>query len=210
MALEVAKQNSAKIVAAASGRRTLGVEDDSSSESGESPQKRARGKCQPHMQPTTVDNLQLVEIEYGGIRFKACRAKQQIYVEARADVAKAIVDACLDRTASQILDATSEMMTSKPKEGCQPKPDAAAEGCQPTGTKRIGFIVSKASYEVRYVAEDGTKRRTIGGLKVRTSNNKGMSLSPDEHDENMRRVHRAARAKWNELDKSGEPRFTLE
>lgn len=76
MVLEVAKQKWAAIDAAASGRRALGVEDDSSSESGESPQKRARGKCQPHMQPATVDNMQLVEIEYGGIRFKACKAKK--------------------------------------------------------------------------------------------------------------------------------------
>ena len=165
--------------------------------------------------------MHLVSIEYQGGRFRACKGRKTCFVEARADVAKAIVTACLDRTEKEIMDATNKMMRSKPKdgcqpkrnaapEGCQPKRDAAAEGCQPTDAKTIGFSVAQSTYEVRYVAADGTKKRTVKGLKVPTSDNKGKPLSPDEHDENLRRVHRAARAMWNELDKSGEPRFPLD
>ena len=149
------------------------------------------------------------------------QSEKKCFVEARADVAEAIVNACLDRTAREILDATAEIMRSKPKEdcqpkrnaapeGCPPKPDAAPKGCQPKGTKRIGFLVARSTYEVKYVAADGTKARTIKGLKVPTFDKKGKPLSPQEHDENMERVYRVAQALWNQLDKSKEARFPLE
>ena len=154
--------------------------------------------------------MTLVSIEYEGVRFKACSGRKKTFVEARSDVAKVIVAACLDRTATTLLNTTNKIMTRKPNEGCQPKGDADGEGCKPTDPNNIGFKVAKSTYEVTYIADDGTKKRTVKGLKVPSSDQKGRPLGPDVYDENLRRIYRVAQAMWNELDRSEEPRFVLE
>ena len=106
-------------------------------------------------------------------------------------------------------DTTDKMMRRKRKVGWQPRDDGD-EGKQREVGKRIHCKVTQKTYEVRYATADGTIKRTVKGLKVPSSDNKGRPLQPDAYDEIMHSTFRAAQAMWNDLDHSGEKRFKLE
>ena len=154
--------------------------------------------------------MHLVSIEYQGGRFRACKGRKTCFVEARADVAKAIVTACLDRTEATLLDAAKKSMGMKPREGCQPKGDDEGEVCQRKDGKTVGFQAAQSMYEVKDTAEDRRPRRAIKGLKVKSTDKKGRPLLPEVYDEELKRIYRLAQTMRNELDKSDEPRFVLE
>ena len=191
--------------AAAATRKTLGVDDESSSESSDG--------CQPKRKVLSLKKpelLKLATIEYRGVRFRACIATRRLYFEVRADVAQMIVEACLDRTATALTELTDRTIKETPTDGCQPKRKNEEEGCPPAEKKKIRYVVSRKTYEVTYTDADRKERRTVKGLTVPSIDGKGRLLPGTVFDEHLKKTHRIARRMWNELDKSGEARLRLD
>ena len=136
-----------------------------------------------------------------------------MFVEARADVAKVIVDACLAATLQVVTEETSLDVDGP----CSPKQlpalgDEASEGSRvdnPNG-KLIQFDPKRGNYEVIYTDDEGVARRSIRGLAVKCQDNRGKSLPADACDELMTRAYNKAKQLWNQLDRSERPRFEVE
>ena len=203
-----------KMKAAAAGRNQLDLPDssDSSSASGEEDDGKQLEK-----DDTPLDGL-VYTIVWRGLKFKAVTAKRLLYVETRADVAKTIVDACLEASIAVIKEETKqEVEGPHPASledtvlGQDDAPDGSKEPDQarvanPKG-KSIRFDATRCCYEIQYVEKPkGPLRRSIKGLKVTKTKGKA-ALSPLETEENMARAFKNAKVLWNDLDKSDLPRY---
>ena len=198
-----------KVAAAASGREALNVaeDSDSSGSSGDEVVKRSIIK---------VDNLtrgKVLEIQLEGLKFKAVLVNKRMYVEARADVAKQIVQACLTATLQVVLAALAVDAPLPPaSEQLTKAGDQAIEGSRVDnpGDKLIRFDTGRSCYEAVYADDEGVKRRSIKGLYVQCLDKRGKTLAPGECDSLMTRAHKKAKRSWNQLDKSDRPRYTLQ
>ena len=91
--------------AAAAGRKTLGVDDDSSDEDDE-PAKKRRSRGIGVDNPKGDDEAGLCRLPGGSL--PSVQGKEKFFAEASADVASAIVAACLERTDPSILDTSKQ------------------------------------------------------------------------------------------------------
>ena len=164
-----------------------------------------------------VDNLtrgKVLEIQLEGLKFKAVLVNKRMYVEARADVAKQIVQACLTATLQVVLDDTALAVDAPlppASEQLTKAGDQAIEGSRVDnpGDKLIRFDTGRSCYEAVYADDEGVKRRSIKGLFVKCQDKGGKSLPADACDALMTRAYKKAKRSWNQLDKSERPRFTL-
>ena len=207
-----------KVKAAAAGRNCLdlGEESDSSSSSAESNQGKQAKVV------NLLDGTPLL-VKYRRLQFEAVQVGRVVHVEARADVAKGIVSACLEATLKVIQEETRLEL-----EGPPPAPllDTAPEEDAPDGSKEpdqsrvanlkgklIRFDAKRSCYEILYVVEkDGKFKETRGvkGLSVRTKTKALVPLPQDQCDENMERAFEKAKMLWNALDQSPRPRYKFE
>lgn len=96
------------------------------------------------------------------------------------------------------------LVTAKPHE-CRKSPDAKTG----TDTNKIRWDFQRAAYAVIFKAADGSIHRHSKGLEVQRLDVFGSPLSASVYAEAKRLLILRARAMWNELDKSGEPRFEI-
>ena len=189
---------------AASGRRQLGLDNESSSDSDEPAAKKHRPNA------PLPDIATVMSVNYRGLQFKAFFKKNKMRVEARADVAEVLVAACLDRTDEYLKQRTDEKLNKAKKKGCQPLDDADEDekGGSPTRIP-IRWITGKSTYEVRYENEEGKKIRCVRGLRVDTQDRTGEPLDEKVLDQRMQRAFRKAQNIFNELDQTSRPRLKI-
>ena len=169
----------------------MGVADESdSSESSEGDVKRVKRKVDNPKPKVDEASLQKVQdIKFQGLGFKAVAGKRHLRVEARADVAKKIVEACLAATFEVVMQETHEYVEgpSAPKQDDElgdegDGGDEAREGARgdnPSGNL-IRFDVKRSCYEIQFADEMGVTRRSIKGLLVKTQDKRGNRLPEDD------------------------------
>ena len=203
-----------KVKAASAGRNLLEIptDSDSSPSSGEEDE----GK-----QQETVDNpLDGVVhmVKYRGLKFKAVLYGRLVYVEARVDVAKRIVGACLKAAVAVIKEETKQDLEGPPPAPLadeDPVQEAVKDGSRepdqarvvnPRG-KPIRFDARRSCYEIFFVEEQGGSiHRGVKGLHAKVKD-KGKPLSPMQCEVNMAAAFEKAKKLWNTSDKSDLPRF---
>ena len=170
----------------------------------------------------TVDNSMartLHNVQYRVAKFKALAHRNQLYVEARADVAHKIVAACLAEMV-EVVKADTMLEVAAPslapqlvtvQGGDGPEGSKKPEGSRvvnPSG-KCIRFDAKRSCYEITYVenvAGEIVLRRSIKGLLVKYQD-RGGRRTPEQCDEQMVRAFERAKKLWNESDQSGRERF---
>ena len=202
-----------KIAAASSGRDLLNIQDSSESSDDWEEDKKAKKKESNKRKVESAGLQRVHDIQFNGVDFKALKLGKKLFVEARADVAKTIVEACLEATFKVVLEETSREVDgpSAPRQ-LTVREDQVLEGSRVDNHsgKSIHFNSGKSQYEIRYKDEEGVLRRSIKGLEVRFRNRKGKNLPVDEYQALMHRVHTKAKRMWNEQDKSLRTRFELQ
>ena len=207
-----------KVKAAAAGRNCLdlGEESDSSSSSAESNQGKQAKVV------NLLDGTPLL-VKYRRLQFEAVQVGRVVHVEARADVAKGIVSACLEATLKVIQEETRLELDGPPP---APRVDTAPGEDAPDGSKEpdqsrvanlkgrlIRFDPKRSCYEILYAVEkDGKFKETRGvkGLHVKTKTKALVPLPQDQIDENMERAFHKAKMLWNAWGQSPRPRYKFE
>ena len=142
--------------------------------------------------------------------------KKGVLVEARAEVALTIVNACHE--------ATVEVIQEETKEEVDHPPDTPAPVTQPgkagkkshaqavvnSTAKFIQYSAASLTYIVVYRDEDQLVRRSQRGLSTKGNESKGRAMPPEERNELMNEAFRRAKDLWNELDKSDLPCFIVD
>ena len=200
---------------AASGRAMLGVDSETTSESEDSAGAGLATRKKKRRSNAQGAELQTPQkIDYHSVKFFACRGPEQVFVQARADVAKAIVNACLTRAEASFVETTDACMDrgqkhgGDPKQGCQPE-GGEAKTKEPKDGKRITYLTRSNSYQVTWEDGDGKLHRFQKGLSVPSIDGKNRPLSADVFKAEMNKTFRQAMQVWNEMDRSGKPRFVL-
>ena len=217
IAIAASAARGGKVQAAAAGRNLLDIPSDSDSSS-------TSGDEDEGKQQETVDDPLDLEgvvylVDYRGLKFNAVNTGRLLYVEARADVARRIVTACLTASVAVIKEDTRPEV-----EGPAPAPLADTSPAQgevlagsiepnqsrvanPKG-KSIRFDVRRSCYEISYVEEQGGHvHRCVKGLRVATKDKNKVPLAPLLVEVNMARTFEKGKNLWNTMDMSDLPRF---
>ena len=156
-------------------------------------------------------------IEFGGIKtFQAWTKGREVYVEARADVARKIVEVSIDAATDVVMEETKTAVDGPKSSNTHTEfPDEDLEGSRvanPSSSKHIKFVQRLNRYEVHYQDEKGDKgviKRCVKGLLAKEIDIKmGKRYSPDETGDQMARKHEAAKRLRNELDQSTRARYS--
>ena len=90
------------------------------------------------------------------------------------------------------------------------KARAMAVGCRDDADGgRVRWVFSETAYHVLYRDDEGKHHRTSKDLKVPRFDMSGGALTGDAFQKARERMLSKARALWNELDKSGAPRYEI-
>ena len=215
-----------KVNAASAGRNLLDLaaDSDSSTSSEESADLKKARVVNPS--EGTIET-----VTYRDITFKVATIKKRMYVEPRADVAEAIVAACLEQTVNVVEEETREEVEGLPPAPHlasllgEDQPEASEEPLgprvakleEPLGprvanhlNKCVRFDPKRSCYEISYVTVvegEKVKRRCIAGLTVKLYKRGGVRFTPERCEVEMDKVFEKAKKLWNEMGQSDRKRF---